>query len=56
MGATKEKLLRTLDILKTTDEQHPLTTAKIIALLRDYGLEPERKSVLRDIAVLQDYG
>ena len=30
IGVTKEKLLRTLDILKTTDEQHPVTTAKII--------------------------
>ena len=56
MGATKEKLLRTLDILKTTDEQHPITTAKIIEQLREYGLEPERKSVLRDIKLLRDYG
>lgn len=56
MGATKEKLLRTLDILKSTDEKHPITVGKIIERLNEYGLEPERKSVLRDIKLLKDYG
>ena len=56
MGSTKEKMLRILDILKTTDEQHPITTNKIIEKLRDYSLEPERKSVLRDIRDLIEYG
>lgn len=56
MGATKEKLLYVLDILKETDEQHPLTTAQIIEKLKPYSIEPERKSVLRDIEVLKDHG
>ena len=56
MGATKEKLLYILDILKETDEQHPVTTAQIIDKLSQYSIEPERKSVLRDIQVLRDFG
>lgn len=56
MGSTKEKLLRILEILKKTDEEHPVTTAKIIEQLNEGGLEPERKSVLRDIRLLKDHG
>lgn len=56
MGATKEKLLYILDILKETDEQHPITTAQIIERLKKHSIEPERKSVLRDIKTLQEYG
>ena len=56
MGSTKEKLLRTLDILNETDENHPITTAGIIERLNLMGLEPERKSVQRDIALLKHCG
>ena len=56
METTKIKLLRILDILRETDEGTPYTTNEIIKQLRLYGLEAERKSVLRDIAALQEYG
>jgi len=45
----KLKLLYVLDILKKTDEQHPITTNQIVSKLENYGIEAERKSVLRDI-------
>ena len=48
--------MRILDILKSTDEQHPVTAAGIIEKLKQYSIEPERKSVLRDIGTLTDYG
>ena len=54
----KQKLLRILEILKKdSDEEHPLTAAKICDLLRDeYGITAERKSVRRDIELLSDMG
>ncbi len=54
--SNKLKLLRVLDILKETDEEHPLTANQIIRQLALYGIDAERKSVLRDISTLQDYG
>ena len=54
--SSKVKLLRVLDILRETDEEHPYTANQIIKQLALYGIEAERKSVLRDIATLQDYG
>lgn len=54
--SSKIKLLRVLDILSETDEEHPMTTNQIVRELSLYGIEAERKSVLRDIATLQDYG
>ena len=56
MEHTKLKLLRVLDILRETDEEHPYTTNEIIRNLSLYGIEADRKSVLRDISALQDYG
>ena len=56
MENTKLKLLRILDILNETDEDHPRTANEIISQLALYGIAAERKSVLRDIASLQDYG
>lgn len=56
MEITKIKLLRVLEILRETDEDHPYTANEIIAKLKLYGLDAERKSVLRDIAALQDNG
>lgn len=55
-GQTKEKLLYILDILKKTDEQHPLNTGEIIAKLAEKGVRAERKSVARDIAALRSAG
>ena len=56
MEYTKIKLLRILDILKESDEDHPCTAKQIIDRLSMDGLEAERKSVLRDVAALQEYG
>ncbi len=56
MEVTKIKLLRVLDILKETDEDHPITTNQILEQLKLYGICAERKSVQRDILALQDYG
>ncbi len=54
--SNKLKLLRVLDILRETDEDHPFTANQIVRQLSLYGIEAERKSLLRDIAALQDYG
>ncbi|MBQ5504240.1 MAG: WYL domain-containing protein, partial [Oscillospiraceae bacterium] len=56
MENTKLKLLRVLDILNETDEDHPITANEIVARLKLYCIDAERKSVLRDIAALQNYG
>lgn len=55
-GQTKEKLLYILDILKKTDEQHPINTVEILKKLEERGLLAERKSIARDIAVLKETG
>lgn len=52
----KLKLLRVLDILRETDENHPVTAQRIVSELALYGIEAERKSVLRDIEALREYG
>jgi len=49
------KLLRVLDILKETDEYHPITANEICQKLEAYGIEAERKSVCRDINTLMEY-
>lgn len=56
MEKSKLKLLHVLDILKDTDEAHPVTAKQIIAQLKLFGIEAERKSVLRDINTLTEYG
>ncbi|MCR4804242.1 MAG: WYL domain-containing protein [Clostridia bacterium] len=56
MEVTKIKLLRVLDILKETDEDHPITTNQILEQLKLYGISAERKAVQRDIIALQNYG
>jgi len=56
MQKNKQKLLYISDILRETDETHPITTNRIVSRLKNYGVEAERKSVLRDIAALIDYG
>ena len=55
---TKHKLLYILEILrKYSDEENPLTAARISELLADeYDIKAERKSIRRDIKVLIDMG
>jgi hypothetical protein len=55
MEKTKMKLLRVLDILKETDEYHPVTANEICKKLGAYSIEAERKSVCRDINTLMEY-
>lgn len=53
----KLKILYVLEILrKYSDEDHPLTAAKICEYLAANGIEAERKSVYADIEALCDYG
>ena len=52
----KLKLLRVLDIMKKTDELHPINAKQIVAKLEAYGIEVERKSILRDLKCLEDAG
>ena len=57
MSDTKLKLLYILDIIKETDENSPITAAKIAEKLeKTYGIQAERKSICRDITVLTEYG
>ena len=56
MPSNKIKLLYILDILKESDENNPITTNKILEKLKCYGIQAERKSILRDIEILMDYG
>lgn len=56
MEKNKQKLLAVLGILNKTDELHPITANRITERLRLMGIEAERKSVLRDIAALSEYG
>ncbi|WP_303871908.1 YafY family protein [Acetobacterium wieringae] len=55
MGDTKLKLLKILDILKETDENHPLTSNQICEKLKLAGLEASRKAVCSDINILKEY-
>lgn len=53
----KQKILCLMDILlQKTDEQHGLTLAQILNELTKAGIEAERKSVYRDLALLQQHG
>lgn len=54
MANSKLKLLRILEILTETDEEHPLTASQIEEKLLLYGITAERKSVCRDINILKD--
>lgn len=56
-GNSKIKLLLLLDHLThNSDEEHPLTSAELCAMLKKHGIECERKSIYRDIGVLNDFG
>lgn len=53
----KIRLLYLADIFrKYTDEENPLSTAKLIEKLEEYGLSVERKAIYNDISVLCEYG
>lgn len=53
----KLKILYILKILEEfTDEEHPMTTADLIARLEAQGISCERKTIYSDIAQLNDFG
>lgn len=54
---TKQRLLALMEILsQETDENHRIGTENLIEMLEQRGIPSERKSIYRDIAVLQDAG
>lgn len=53
----KIKLLKLLDLLRMdTDEQNPLTTNQICARLDEMGIICDRRTLSRDIALLNEHG
>lgn len=54
---TKQRLLALMDILRReTDEEHHLSTPELLSLLEQRGIPAERKSLYRDMALLEDEG
>ena len=53
----KLKIMYLKDILcKYSDEEHPLSANQIAEMLREYGIEAERKSIYNDMEMLAEYG
>ena len=53
----KLKILYIMDhFLRHTDEDHPVTTAQLVAMLASHGISAERKSIYADIEALSAYG
>ena len=53
----KYKLLKILELLRQeTDEQHPLPTSQICSKLGEMGISCERRTLTKDIAVLNELG
>lgn len=53
----KLKMLYLYNIfMKYTDEEHSLTIAEIIAMLAEYGISAERKTLYNDICMLKEFG
>lgn len=53
----KNKLLRTLQIMETTDEKSPVNSAQINKRLVEYGFEPSnRKAIYNDIEAMIECG
>lgn len=48
----KPRLLLIFKMLQRTDVEHPLNTTEIINNLKQYGVDAERKAVLRDLKAL----
>lgn len=54
---TKIKLLKLWEILsQDSDEDHPLSTKRIIEKLKSQGIECDRKTLYEDIRLLNEYG
>lgn len=54
---TKEKLLALMDLLRReTDEDHHLSMPELLKRLEQQGIPAERKSVYRDLSLLQEAG
>jgi len=54
---SKLKLLLLLKLLnKYSDEDHPLSAAKLCRLLNDEGINTDRKTIYRDIEALTEFG
>ena len=57
MGQNTVRTLRVLEILKDTDEEHPLTSGAILDKLENlYGILAERKAIGRDVEDLRYCG
>lgn len=60
MGKTEHQKLKILYILELlyeqTDEKHAVRMRDIIAYLNQKGISAERKSIYRDLEMLQDFG
>ena len=53
----KIKLLKLYELLKQeTDENHAMTTAQICQRLGDLGISCDRRTLSKDIALLNEYG
>lgn len=53
----KVKLLKLLELLRqNTDEEHPLSTAQIVATLSEMGIPCDRRTISQDIVALNDLG
>lgn len=53
----KQKILFLMQLLlERTDEEHPVTMAEIIDYLALHGITAERKSIYRDLEVLEEFG
>ena len=56
-GNSKIKFFVLFKLLqKYSDEEHPISASELSKLIKKEGIEAERKSVCRDIAVLTHYG
>ncbi len=51
----KKRLLYILDMMKKTDENHPLNSTQIIEKLAEKGIKAERKAVSRDVKFLGEF-
>ncbi len=60
MAAGEKQALKMLYLLKIfneeTDESHPLTASEIINRLSQYGVNEERRTLYRDLDMLEEYG
>ena len=60
MSAGDNQRLKMLYLLKIlseeTDETHALTAQEIIAKLSDYSVNAERRTLYKDLAMLEQYG